>query len=72
MGDSSAAHFERYADSMSTLAHLGNFGAQFMGRFMEVFVPQRVVVYGSPSPEVRGALGGWGPAFMTSLAGFRR
>lgn len=64
--------FERYADSAATLKHLGNFGAKFAGRFMEIVRPTAFTVYGSPSTEVRTAMSGFGPVFMERIGGFSR
>jgi quinol monooxygenase YgiN len=64
--------FERYADSATTMIHLGNFGAKFAERFLACVDPTRMMVYGDPSAEVRGALAGFGAAHMTKFAGFTR
>lgn len=64
--------FERYTDSAAVRVHVGNFGAKFAGRFMEVLKPAGFVVYGSPNDEVRGALAGFGPVYMERIGGFRR
>lgn len=64
--------FERYADSDATMVHLGNFGAKYMQRFMGCLTPASMVVYGSPSDAVRGALAGLNPVYMERSAGFRR
>jgi len=64
--------YERYADSAAVMTHLGNFGARFAGRFLEVFKPVRFTVYGEPSAEVREALAGFSPVFLKPAAGFTR
>ncbi len=64
--------YERYADSAATMVHLGNFGAKFAERFLACVDPARLMVYGDPSAEVRGALAGLGAAHMTQFAGFAR
>ncbi len=64
--------FERYADSAATLAHLGNFGAKFAARFMELLTPSGFVIYGAPSAEVRSALAGLAPTYMARVGGFSR
>lgn len=64
--------YERYVDSAAAMTHLGNFGAKFAGRFMEVFKPVRFVVYGSPSQEVKDALAGFNPVNMNAADGFSR
>ena len=64
--------FERYADSAATMIHLGNFGTKFAERVLASVDPQRLMVYGDPSAEVREALAGFGAAHMTQFAGFAR
>ncbi len=64
--------YERYADSAAAMVHLGNFGAKFAERFLACVDPVRLMVYGDPSAEVRGALAGLGAAHMTQFAGFAR
>jgi quinol monooxygenase YgiN len=63
---------ERYADSAATMVHLGNFGAKYAERFLACVDPARLMVYGDPSAEVRGALAGFGAAHMGQFAGFAR
>ena len=48
--------YERYQDSAAAMAHLKSFGANFASRFMEVVKPTRLVVYGTPSAQVKDAL----------------
>ncbi len=64
--------FERYADSAATMIHLGNFGSKFAERFLACVDPARMMVYGDPSAEVRGALAGFGAVHMTQFTGFAR
>jgi quinol monooxygenase YgiN len=64
--------WERFADSASTLTHLGNFGTRFMARFLELMEPKRLTVYGAPSDEVRGALAPFGAVVLAPAGGFRR
>jgi len=47
-------------------------GANFAERFMKILKPTRVVVYGTPSVEVKDALAGLNPVYMAPLGGFRR
>jgi hypothetical protein len=71
--DGTVCHiFERYADSAAVLTHLTTFGERFAGRFLEILTPVRFVVYGSPSQEVKAALGGFGPVYMQHIGGFSR
>ncbi len=71
--DETVCHiFERYTDSDAVMAHLGNFGEKFAGRFMEILTPTRFVIYGSPSQEVKDALSAFNPTYMHSAGGFSR
>ena len=71
--DGKAVHiYERYADSAALMVHLGNFGAKFAERFMACVDPTRLMVYGDPSAEARGALAGFGAAHMAQFDGFAR
>lgn len=71
--DGTTCHiWERYADSAAAMIHAGTFGAKYAGRFLEVARPVRQVVYGSPSPELRAALAGFGPVYLEPAAGFSR
>ena len=64
--------YERYRDSAAVMTHLESFGANFAVRFMKVVKPARLVVYGTPSAQVKDGLAGLGPVYMASLGGFRR
>lgn len=63
--------YERYVDSAAVMTHMAGF-APFAGRFSEVFVPQRFSVYGSPSEEVKDALGAFSPTYLDAAEGFAR
>ena len=64
--------YERYQDSAAAMTHLESFGANFAARFMEVVKPTRLVVYGTPSAQVKNALAGLSPVYMAPFGGFRR
>jgi quinol monooxygenase YgiN len=64
--------YERYRDSAAFMTHLESFGANFAVRLMEAVTPARLVVYGTPSPQVKDALAGLSPVYMAPLGGFRR
>ena len=69
--DGSACHInERYTDSDAVMAHLGTFGSAFADRFLTCFEPTGLSVYGSPSPEARAALDGFGAAYLGEFGGF--
>lgn len=71
--DGSAVHlYERYADSDATLTHLGNFGANFAGRFFGCADPTGFYVYGSPNEAAAKALTGAGATLMGPIGGFAR
>jgi quinol monooxygenase YgiN len=63
---------ERYADSAAALLHVSKFGEQFAERFVALAPPTGVTVYGDPSPEVRGALDGFGATWLEPFGGFAR
>jgi quinol monooxygenase YgiN len=64
--------YERYQDSAAAMTHLESFGAHFAARFMEVVKLTRVVVYGTPSAQVKDALAGLNPVYMAPFGGFTR
>jgi hypothetical protein len=64
--------YECFQDSAAVMTHLESFGANFAARFMEVLKPTRLVVYGTPSAQVKDALAGLSPVYMAPLRGFRR
>ena len=71
--DGSELHlYERYVDSAATMVHLGNFGANYMPRFLECCTPARLHVYGEPSDDVKGVLNGFGAVYCPSFGGFAR
>ena len=71
--DGAVCHInERYADSAAALEHLGAFGAQFAERFLGVFSPTALHVYGDPSADARAALAGFGAVHLDHFGGFRR
>jgi len=63
---------ERYADNAAVLAHLGNFGSKFAERFMGCVEATGFTVYGRPNDEVKKALDGFSPTYMTPWGGFAR
>jgi quinol monooxygenase YgiN len=64
--------YERYRDSAAVMTHLESFGANFAARLMEAVRPARLVVYGTPSAQVKDGLAGLGPVYMAPFGGFRR
>jgi quinol monooxygenase YgiN len=62
--------YERYADSTAVLTHLGTFGEQFAGRFLDLVDPARFTVMGAPSDEVKAALSGFGPVYLKPFGGW--
>ncbi|MBD3662750.1 putative quinol monooxygenase [Sulfitobacter aestuariivivens] len=63
---------ERYADNAAAMIHLGNFGAKFAERFLAVFAPTRIVVYGPAEDDLRAGMAGFGAMHMDYLKGFAR
>lgn len=71
--DKTTCHiYERYADSAAVMTHLGNFGAKFAKRFLDVLEPTRLTVYGNPSDEARAALAGLNAVVMGEVGGYAR
>lgn len=71
--DGKSCHiYERYADSGAIMIHLGTFGERFAERFLAAMEPSRLMVYGNPNDEVRGALAGLGAVHMSQIGGFAR
>jgi quinol monooxygenase YgiN len=64
--------YERFQDSAAAMTHLESFGANSAARFMEVVKPTRLVVYGTPSAQVKDALAGLSPVYMAPFGGFGR
>jgi quinol monooxygenase YgiN len=64
--------YERYVDSGALVSHLGMFGERFAERFLQVFKPVRLVVYGAPDSAAREALAPFGPVYMQRVGGFTR
>jgi quinol monooxygenase YgiN len=64
--------WERYADSAAAMVHAASFGSRYAARFFDVLAPVRLVLYGSPSAEVRAALAAFDPVVMEPAAGFSR
>jgi hypothetical protein len=46
--------------------------ADFAARVFEILKPTRLVVYGTPSVQVKEALAGANPVYMAPLEGFRK
>lgn len=63
---------EPYADSAATLAHLAMFRDTFAQRFLAAVEPARIVVYGTPSEQVKEALEGSSPVYLSAFTGFVR
>lgn len=63
---------ETYADSAAAMVHSNAFGRKYAARFFKSVTPTRMVVYGSPSAEVRASLATLKPEYMETAAGFTR
>lgn len=64
--------YERYANADALMTHLGNFGSKFAERFMSHVVPTSFIVYGDVTNDVKTALDGLNPSYMSSFGGFNR
>ncbi|HSH01692.1 MAG TPA: antibiotic biosynthesis monooxygenase [Anaerolineae bacterium] len=64
--------YERYADSGAVLAHLGNFGKNYAGRFMSMVKVRNFTVYGDPNEAASNALTGAGAKIIGRWGGFVR
>jgi quinol monooxygenase YgiN len=64
--------YERFQDSAAAMTHLESFAANFAARFAEVGKPTRLVVYGTPSAQVKDSLAGLNPVYMAPFGGFKR
>lgn len=64
--------YERYEDSAAAMTHLEWFGVNCAARFTEVVTSTRLVVYGTPSQQVKDALAALSPVYMLPLRGFSR
>ncbi|MEQ8652844.1 MAG: antibiotic biosynthesis monooxygenase [Kiloniellales bacterium] len=64
--------YERYVDSDAVMVHMASFGANYAKRFLSVFKPSRLVVFGSPNAAVKQALAALSPIYMTQVGGFSR
>ena len=64
--------YERYVDSAATMVHLGNFGANYMERYLACCTPTRLHVYGEPTDEVKDVLNGFGAVYCGTFGGFAR
>jgi len=54
------------------MTHLQWFGPNFGERFAKILKPTHVVIYSTPSAEVKNAFAGFNPIYMAPLGGFRR
>lgn len=63
--------YERYQDVEATNAHLGTW-AKFADRFMAVVDVTRFVVFSNLSPDLKEAVAGLSPIYMTPIGGFAK
>lgn len=56
----------------TSFLHGATFGSRYAARFLDVLAPVRLVLYGSPSDEVKAALAPFNPVVMAPAAGFSR
>jgi hypothetical protein len=72
MNDRSATFMNATRTPPPLMTHLEPFSANFVARLMEVVKPARLVVYGTPSAQLKDGLAGLDPVFEAPLGGFRR
>jgi len=73
MGEGDQVHIvERYADNAAAMTHMGNFGANFAGEFLETFSVTSVAVYGPAGDDLKAALAPFTPTYMPQISGFSR
>jgi quinol monooxygenase YgiN len=71
--DGKSCHiYERYTDSPATMTHLAGFGSKWAERFMGCVDVTRLVVYGSPSDDVKQGTSEIGAQFLGPFGGFAR
>lgn len=71
-GDGKSLHvYERYKDVAATTAHLGTF-ATYAERFMAAVDLKRFVVFSELTPELKEAVAGLSPIYMSRIGGFAR
>lgn len=63
--------YERYRDADATTAHLGSW-ATFADRFMAAVDITRFVVFTELTPELKEAVAGLSPIYMTPIGGFAK
>ena len=64
--------YERFQDSAAAMTHLQWFAPNFGERFTKILKPTRVVIYGTPSVDVKNAFAEFNPIYMAPLGGFRK
>jgi quinol monooxygenase YgiN len=63
---------EHYRDSGAVVSHVQHTFAKFAERFTALATVASFVVYGTPQPEARKILDGFGAVYMTPFDGFTR
>jgi quinol monooxygenase YgiN len=72
-GDGTVCHIcVRYENPAAVMLHMAAFGTQFTGRFAALAQIARLVVYGTPSAEVKAALAPYGAVYLAPFGGFKR
>jgi quinol monooxygenase YgiN len=62
--------YERYADSMAALTHLGLFAKKFAQPFQEMVERKSFFVFGYPSAALKEALDGYGAIYFKPFGDF--
>jgi quinol monooxygenase YgiN len=64
--------YERFQDSAAATTHIHSFATKFAARFAEAAKITRLVVYGTPSAQVKESLATLSPVYMLPFDGFGR
>jgi len=64
--------YEKFQDSAAAAFHLQRFVDNYAARLFSLCTPVSVTVYGNPSEEVRAALAGFSPQYLSTLGGYTR
>ena len=73
IGDDGSVHiFERYVDAAAAVTHMRAFVSAYGARLASLIDRKRFIVLGTPTPELKQILDGFGAAYFAPLASFSR
>jgi hypothetical protein len=64
--------YERFRDSPSAVFHLQRLMEHYAGPLLSLCALTQMTVYGEPSDELRAALAGFSPRYLSVVAGYTR